>query len=62
MKNKKAQFSAENVMMGAGVIVTLFGALILILGFTNNNPNSVSNGAIIFLIGVAILAVARKIF
>ncbi|HIH92051.1 TPA: hypothetical protein HA281_04560 [Candidatus Woesearchaeota archaeon] len=62
MKNKKAQFSAENVMMGAGVIVTLFGALILILGFTNNNPNTVSNGAIIFLIGVAILAVARKIF
>jgi len=62
MKNKKAQLSAENVMMGAGVIVTLFGALILILGFTNNNPNTVSNGAIIFLIGVAILAVARKIF
>ena len=62
MKGKKANYSAENILSIGGVIVIFIGVVILILGFSNNNPNTVSIGAVIFLLGGAILAIARKFF
>ena len=62
MKGKKAEVSAEYILLMAGVIIIIIGAIILISGFSNNNSNTVSIGAVIFLVGTAILALAKKIF
>lgn len=59
---RKAQVSAQNILLLFGVAVIIIGASFIILGFNNNNSNTVSTGAVTFLVGTAIIAFAKKIF
>ena len=62
MKNKMAKSSAEGIVGIGGAIILIVGALIFLNGMINNNPNSVSTGAVTGLVGIAILAIAKKLF
>ena len=62
MKGTRGSSTAENILMIGGAVMTLIGASILTLGITNNNPNSVSTGAVTLVIGVAVMSIARKFF
>ena len=60
MKGKKAIISGKAILSIGGAIVVLVGVLLLMFGFLNNNTKFVEVGAVMFLVGGGVLAMAKK--
>ena len=62
MKGKKAMMDAEYILLMAGVVIIVIGAIIFIWGFNSGSSNRISTGAVTALVGIALLAIAKKLF
>jgi len=58
-KNKRGQY-VEWILGIAGAIFIVGGGIILYWGFGKSSPSTIGSGAVAFIIGVAMLIIAKK--